>query len=312
MGFRKSQRGNYLMSIDFNIAFDAYESVRHRLPRYEQTMAQPKTINTLDDVADDFDVFFLDAFGVLNIGEKVIPNVPERVASLQKLGKRVLVVSNAAGFPHATLVQKYKRLGYDFDPEDIITSRAALLKATVHLKDKHWGLMATRSTGLEDLEELRVSYIEEDSSIYDDVDGFLMLGSAAWTETRQALLEKSLRDKPRPVFVGNPDIVAPRESGFSTEPGYYAHRLADNVGVVPEFFGKPFKNIYELAFERIGKVEKSRILMVGDSLHTDILGANCIGIQSALVSNYGFFANQGLETALKTAQMFPDYILAQP
>ena len=300
------------MSIDFKIAFDAYESVRHRLPRYEQTMVLPKTINTLDDIADDFDVFFLDAFGVLNIGEKAIPDVPERVTALQNLGKRVLVVSNAAGFSHATLVQKYKRLGYDFDPQDIITSRAALLTATAQLKDKHWGLMATRSTGLEDLEELRVTYIEEDASIYDDVDGFLMLGSAAWTETRQALLEKSLRDNPRPVLVGNPDIVAPRESGFSTEPGYYAHRLADNVGVVPEFFGKPFKNIYALAFERIGKVEKSRILMVGDSLHTDVLGANCIGIKSALVSNFGFFANQDLGAALKTAQMLPDYILAQP
>lgn len=312
MGVGQGARGNYLMSIEYAQAYDAYEAVRHRLPPYLSVDRAPVTLDTLDDLADVFDVFFLDAFGVLNIGERAIPEVPARIAALQAAGKRILIVSNAAGFPHATLVEKYTRLGYCFDPDDIITSRKSLLAGLGGRRELHWGLMATRSTGLQDLEGLNLTYIEEDPSVYDAVEGFLMIGSAAWTEERQALLETALRKRPRPVLVGNPDIVAPREQGFSSEPGYFAHRLADQTGITPEFFGKPFRNIYDLAFQRVGDVDPTRVLMVGDSLHTDILGAHAAGIKSALIANYGFFAGQDLGTALKTAQISPDYILARP
>ena len=65
-------------------------------------------------------------------------------------------------------------------------------------------------------------------------------------------LEASLRARPRPLVIANPDLVAPRETGLSLEPGYYAHLLADRLGIGPEFFGKPFKNIFDLAFARLG------------------------------------------------------------
>ena len=82
-------------------AFAAYENIRHRLPPTSSKGACVRLPN-LDAIANKFDTFFLDAFGVLNIGETAIAGVPERVANLQKVGKRVLVVSNAAGFPHAS------------------------------------------------------------------------------------------------------------------------------------------------------------------------------------------------------------------
>ncbi|WP_367181562.1 HAD-IA family hydrolase [uncultured Ruegeria sp.] len=126
------------------------------------------------------------------------------------------------------------------------------------------------------------------------------------------MLESALLKRPRPVLVGNPDIVAPRENGFSSEPGLFAHRLADRTGVVPEFFGKPFGNIFELAFKRLGSVDKSRVLMVGDSLHTDILGARAAGIASALVSGYGFFAGHDIEDPIQKAGIVPDIVVTRP
>ncbi len=293
-------------------AFAAYEAVRHRLPQAAPSDRQYRTAATLEDLADDFDVFLLDAFGVLNIGDRAIPGTPERVANLKAAGKRVLVVSNAAGFPHATLMQKYARLGYDFAPEDVVTSRATLLAGMQGLRDKHWGLMATRSAGLGDLEGLNLTYLEEDPSPYDVVEGFLLIGSAAWTETRQALLENALLSRLRPVLVGNPDIVAPREQGFSVEPGHFAHRLANRTKASVEFFGKPFTNIFDLAFKRLGTVDRSRVVMVGDSLHTDILGARTAGVASALISDYGFFAGQDVAAAIAQAGIVPDYVVAQP
>ncbi|MCR9167390.1 MULTISPECIES: HAD-IIA family hydrolase [Marivita] len=293
-------------------AFEAYEAVRHRLPLVAPSGTAFRRAATLADIADGFDVFLLDAFGVLNIGEAAIPGTPERIRNLKAAGKRVLVVSNAAGFPHAALMEKYTRLGYDFAPDDVITSRVTLLAGLNGRQNLHWGLMATRSTGLRDLEDLNLTYLEEDPAPYDAVEGILLVGSAAWTEERQALLEDSLRKRPRPVLVGNPDIVAPRETGFSVEPGHFAHRLADRTGITPEFYGKPFPDIFDLAFKRLGDVDRSRVLMVGDSLHTDILGARNIGISSALIAQYGFFAGQDAEKAVLATGIVPDFIVERP
>ncbi len=300
-------------------AFAAYERVRHRLPPSLSPSlpagasgAGCQRLANLDALADDIDVFLLDAFGVLNIGDTAISGVPERIAGQQKAGKRVLVVSNAAGFPHGMLMEKYARLGYDFAPEDVITSRKATLQALHRAPPMKWGLMATESLGRGDIEAFDMDYLAEDAAAYDAVDGFVMLGSAVWTETRQSLLEASLRANPRPVYVGNPDIVAPREAGFSIEPGHFAHRLADATGIEPQFFGKPFGNIFDLAFTQLQESDLARTVMVGDSLHTDILGGQAAGVKTALISDYGFFAGKDLAEPISVSGIQPDYILQQP
>ncbi|MEP5762292.1 MAG: HAD-IIA family hydrolase [Litoreibacter sp.] len=292
-------------------AFAAYESVRHRLPAVQRAGACLHRAN-LDAIADDIDVFLLDAFGVLNIGETAIEGVPERVTGLQSAGKRVLVVSNAAGYPHDSLMQKYAKLGYDFVDEDVITSRKATLRGLRSEPELRWGLMATESLGREDLEGLNVTYLADDPEVYEEVEGFLLIGSASWTEERQTLLEATLLRKPRPVFTGNPDIIAPRETNFSIEPGSYAHRLADRTGSAPQFFGKPFQNIFDLAFERLGNVDKNRVVMVGDSLHTDILGGQTAGVKTALIAGYGFFGGADVTGPIAASGIRPDYILERP
>ena len=130
---------------------------------------------------------------------------------------------------------------------------------------------------------------------------------------KQAHLERALLDRRRPVLVGNPDIVAPREFGFSIEPGHYAHRLATRIGATPDFFGKPFGNVFDAVMRRLGRAQDpDRIVMVGDSLHTDILGASASGIRSALIEGFGFFAGHSATEAIERSGISPDYILARP
>lgn len=308
MGIGQSARRDHLKTQE---AFASYERVRHRLPVARVGGASVQLPN-LDALADDMDVFLLDAFGVLNIGDSAIEGVPARVAGLQKAGKRVMVVSNAAGFPHALLMEKYKNLGYDFAPEDVVTSRKATLQALHAAPPLKWGLMATPSLGRGDIEPFDMMYLAEDAGAYDAAEAFVLLGSAVWTQERQALLEASLQRVPRPVYVGNPDIVAPREAGFSVEPGHFAHRLADRTGVELQFFGKPFGNIFDLAFALLGAHDPARTVMVGDSLHTDILGGQAAGLKTALISGFGFFAGHDVESPIRASGITPDYILARP
>lgn len=294
-----------------NEAFAAYENVRHRLPTVTRGGACQRMAH-LEAIADQIDVFLLDAFGVLNIGETAIEGVPARVARLQKAGKRVIVVSNAAGYPHADLMAKYARLGYDFVPEDVITSRKTILHGLRSEPARRWGLMANKALGRADLDGLDVTYLMDDPQPYDRAEAFLLLGSAIWTAARQDLLISSLRANPRPVYVGNPDIVAPRETGFSTEPGHFAHDLADATGIAPQFFGKPFGNIFDMAFDLLGGIDPNRTVMVGDSLHTDILGGQAAGIKTALISGYGFFGGHDVDGPIATSGIQPDFILDRP
>lgn len=301
-----------MISLTAEQAFSAYEAVRHRLPTASPPERASRRVTSLEDLAEDFDVFLLDAFGVLNIGETAIPGTRERIDDLRRAGKRVLVVSNAASVPRDDLATKYRRLGYDFEPEDIISSRLAMAAAMTGTESVYWGVMSSSSVHLGDFGDIRAVALQDDPGPYEDAEGFLLIGSGSWTEARQARLEAAIRAKHRPVLVANPDIVAPRENGFSAEPGHFAHLLADRTGVVPEFFGKPFGNIFELALSRAGDIPKRRTLMVGDSLHTDILGAQAAGVASALVADYGFFAGSDAQSAIERSKIVPDFILDRP
>jgi ribonucleotide monophosphatase NagD (HAD superfamily) len=52
--------------------------------------------------------------------------------------------------------------------------------------------------------------------------------------------------------------------------------------------------------------------MVGDSLHTDILGARTVGIASALIADYGFFAGHDAGKAVSASGIVPDFIVGRP
>ncbi len=312
MGFGQGSRRDYLIPKRTEEAFVEYESVRHVLPPARPAKCAPEYLESLADIADRFDVFLLDAFGVLNIGENAIPGTPDRVADLVAAGKRVIVVSNAASMRKEALVRKYKDLGYPFDTDDVISSRDALIAGLQMQDSLHWGVMALADDDLSDLGDLRMTILGDDPAPYDAAEGFLLVGSASWTETRQALLESALAKNLRPVLVGNPDIVAPRETHFSLEPGHYAHRLTKKTGVAPVFYGKPFKGVYDIVFAKLGPVDLTRVVMVGDTLHTDILGAHTADVCSALIANYGFFAGSDVRHAIARSGISPTYVLARP
>lgn len=293
-------------------AFNAYQSVRDRLPKPDFPDTS-ETVGTLFELADRIDTFLLDGFGVLNIGETAIPNAIERVEQLRAMGKRVLVVTNAAGYSRRRQLLRYAKLGFDLAHDDIVSSRETVLAAIGLGPQYRWGVMANPAFGTEELEQLDAAFLEDDSSPYASAEAFLMLGSAVWTEKRQQMLVRSLHERPRPVFVGNPDIVAPRESDLSREPGHFAHRIQDETSVAPRFFGKPFADIYDIAFQRLGgDFDPERTLMVGDTLHTDILGGRTAGIKTALISDYGSLASTDVYAAIKSSGICPDFVVRKP
>jgi ribonucleotide monophosphatase NagD (HAD superfamily) len=286
--------------------FDRYEAVRHRLPDAKTPFGMTD-INSLLEVTDHVDAFIFDAFGVLNVGEVPIPGASGRLEQLRSGGHEIRVLSNAASYDHSAAVEKFRKLGMNFHEEEVITSRDASL---ANLPPGLWGCIAATADSLEDI-PAQTLRLEGDQGDFDHVDGFLFLSTENWTTEKHLILESSLRDNPRPVIIANADLVAPREGGFTLEPGHFGHLLAD-LGIPNiRFFGKPFAEVYDLIEASLPGIKRQRIVMCGDTLHTDILGAAAHGWSTALVTRDGLFANADTDAFCRRAQLFPTWRLAR-
>ena len=289
-------------------AVQQYEAVRSLLPKAAMP-AQSIHADGLIEIADHFDVFLLDAFGVLNVGDVAIAGAVQRVQMLKNMGKQVLVLTNGACFPVEQALKKFRDFGFSFELKDIVSSRDALAASLPSLPDNgYWGVMSTQNSQVETLGIPWLS-LQNDRSAYDEASGFILLSTLEWTEVQQMFLQESLAKVARPILVGNPDIVAPRGRYLSLEPGYYGHKLGSELKIQAKFFGKPFTNIYDLAFSRLPNIDPSRVVMVGDTLHTDVLGGAAYGIKTALVTDHGLFSGYDYKKFIEQTQIVPDFII---
>lgn len=292
--------------IDLDWTFARYEALRDRLPRADFPAAS-LPVADLGAVAGRYDGFILDAFGVLNVGETAIPGAAARIAALRVLGKRLVVLTNGASYPRAAALAKYARLGFDFAADEVVASRDLAAAALAGFpKGMVWAAITAPGAGFEDL-PARVEPL--DDGLLARADGFLFLGSEGWTGARQQALAAALRARPRPVLVANPDVVAPREGGFSLEPGHFAAALPGAV----QYHGKPHGPALEAAIARLeaaGPLDRARIAMVGDTLHTDVLGGRAAGLGTVLIAGHGLFRGRDPAPYIARSGIVPDVIAA--
>ncbi len=288
-------------------AFNRYQETLGRLPRVTRS-GETVSIGDLSDIEDQFDVFVFDAFGVLNVGETPIEGAALRIEKLRQAGKQIVLLTNSASQSRQKIKKHFSALGFDFTFEEIVTSRDILIVALAGYDPKmSWGIIASDPLSFADLP---CQTILLDRANIADVDGFIFLRITEWTTDSHEELINALRAHPRPVLIGNPDLVGPRENSFSRQPGYFAHDIWDRTGIVPQFFGKPYANAFDLVRERLGDqgLEK-RVVMAGDTLHTDILGATVAGFSTALVTGQGVMRGLDIKSCIEASGIHPDFIL---
>ena len=113
---------------DTDWAFHAYEAARSRLP-HPRFADGFQVADKLSDIADHFDTFLLDGFGVLNVGKTAVPGAIDCVEHLRASGKKVVLVTNSASTSIFGQVKRYAKLGFDFAQKDIVSSRDPTLAA---------------------------------------------------------------------------------------------------------------------------------------------------------------------------------------
>jgi HAD superfamily hydrolase (TIGR01450 family) len=286
--------------------FDRYEEVRARFPDVSAREAS-LSIKSLLDIADQVDAFVFDAFGVLNVGETMIPGADIRLDQLRARGCDIRILTNAASYDREGAIAKFKRLGLRVEDDEIVTSREAALQ---NLSEGHWGVIAADTDPLNDLPG-NVTRLKDSPDDYDNVDKFLFLSTADWNSSRQGLLETAMQRRPRQLLIGNADLAAPRDDGFSIEPGHFGHQIADRFPDHVQFFGKPFPEVYDLIEASLPTLSPVRIAMCGDTLHTDILGAAARGWRTVLVTQDGLFAGYETEPFSEQSRLFADWQLSR-
>jgi len=292
-----------MLPIDFDTAWRTYRAAETYLPA-KAPAVEPRQVAGLREVAGDFDLIVLDAYGVLHDGGDGFPFARAAVAELQAAGKQVCVLTNDASGNKEAVAARSAQRGYRFATDAIIAGTDLLPD---HLERfAGWGVVASWPRPYpERLDAL--PRLDTERANYDRVDGILYLDSDTWSETAQAAMTASLIAMPRPVLVANPDVACPQGGGMTAEPGFFLHWAAQAAGLVPEFIGKPHGGVYDLVKRRFPNVAPNRMLAVGDTPHTDILGARAAGMRAMLVQT-GFTRGRDAGVLAADSGIWPDFV----
>lgn len=292
-------------SLDAMTTLAAYESLRALMP--ENAPRNTRQIARLRDLIDEVEGFILDGYGVINLGSEMIPGIAEFFSQAEAAGRPVIVLTNGASFPSTKAAAKYANWNLPVKAGHVVSSR----DATLALLTDTWSAGRLMTLGRDTTPLQRADALHWGQDNPDEADGFVFLGAVTWDEDQHQQLVSCLIDRPRPVYIANPDISAPQKQGFSAEPGYWALRLMQEAQIHPIWCGKPHAPAFELALAHMdqlaGKpVPRHQIAMVGDSLHTDILGANHQGLKSVLLTGYGLLKGLDWQAVVDSTGIHPD------
>lgn len=290
-----------------------YEALRPHMPPAVPPAVPMREVSCLVDILPHVDALILDGFGVINVGPSLIDGIDEVLDMAATRDIAVMVLTNGAGQGGDATWGKYRDWGLPIKRPQVVSSRDALEAA---LPDVAAGrIVAALGPAARPLGVANELTLAGDADLFERAQSFAFLASADWDDSLQAALEGALAKGGRDLLVGNPDISAPLGGVFSVEPGYWAVRAMQATGITPRWYGKPHRAAFDLAFARLEQVygrkfERNRVAMVGDSLHTDILGARAAGLQAVLLTDHGLFSDGGAHDMISACGIVPDWIAA--
>lgn len=278
------------MSITFERTWETYRMAERFMPVKAAPVVSQK-VKCVIDVCDEFDLVLLDAYGVLHDGIRAIDGALESFAELRKRGIAVYVISNGPSRSREQMVKTYRKMGYDFTVDEVSNSAMQVKVLAKDFRVTGWEINSPE----EPMEwpERPLPQGNHTGLVYGEP---------------QVDIFKTYVDAKRPIIVSNPDVAAPVGGELSNEPGEDAFwALHQNPKLPIAFSGKPYPQVFEAALAKFAHIPRQRVLMVGDTLHTDILGARHVGIQAMLVKS-GLFKGRDIDSYIEECDITPEFI----
>ncbi len=258
-----------------------------------------------------YKALMFDIDGTLIAAGKLLPGAEELLQYLRQSAFPFGLLTNDGNHSTEEKSELMERAGLHVAPEEIISCSMALEEYAEEqqCQGKMFFIMGdlgvpcyARRAGLVPCRDIK--RIEECEGV------IIGEGFYNWQDNIHAVFNFLIRHPERPLIVPNPDSYWPgRVRGeYGIGAGAKARficGLLNEMGIEKEplYFGKPYPMIYEYALHRLTarfgltpKPEMRQILMIGDSLTSDIRGANRLGIDSLLVLTGITSASQASES----------------
>lgn len=239
----------------------------------------PDMIEGIGAIIDRYDYFILDIFGVIHDGIEPFEGTIRCLEELQKAAKGVCLLSNSPRRAHSAGKQM-EFMGIAPNLYDhIITSGEAtynyLQNPENRTGDKYWYIGTDHDyNAIADLDLQQVGRLEDADFILNSIPGTTATERAKLIDDLQLAQEHNI-----PMVCANPDLVVNIGDEQYECAGSFA-RIYEQMGGSVIYFGKPHAPVYEECHAFFNHGDKSRIVAVGDSLHTDVSGASRFGIAS--------------------------------
>ena len=239
-------------------------------------------------LVEKYRAFAIDLDGVVWRGDQFLDGAIETLERTQSLGKQVLLLTNNGSYSRPVVEARLRNEGLEMNGIDILTSIAVTIR---------W----VEANGLKGASALVVAQDEVVNQLSDVLDVKGTSGSydvvivgrdTGFDYKKLTLAADAIRSGA--AFIGlNRDLSMPVESGFVPGTGALVAAIEAASGVEPVVLGKPHAPMMSMALEILGGKD---VLMVGDRFDSDIVGAQSVGWESALVST-GEGQPNGLEPA---------------
>jgi HAD superfamily hydrolase (TIGR01459 family) len=249
-------------------------------------MSSPaRALAGFSEIAGNYDAALCDVWGVVHNGVAAYPSAVKALVEYRKAGGRLVFITNAPR-PSGPLIAMLDRLGVSRDAYDAIVSSGDATRAMIApYKGKvvhHVGPPTEDDSLYEGLGVIRGPAEEAEAVVVTDLD--TDDDTPDMYNDRVALwLKRGL-----PMICANPDRVVEHGDQLIYCGGALGDLYEARGGKV-RMAGKPYRPIYDealrLAEVAAGrKLDKARIVAVGDSVRTDAIGASQFGIDLLFVT----------------------------
>ena len=231
----------------------------------------------LRSIVEEYDVFFIDIWGVLHDGLNLFENSVEVLEKLEKNKKQYVLLTNAPR-PNLTVIKYLKKMGLDEKKaQQVYTSGQAALDQL-----KNMNLKSFFHIGPPRDFDLFKTFESQKSEKIDSSEFLLLTGLFDDHKTDLKFYEKLLLDHTKKKMIcTNPDLVVDRGEEREFCAGSVA-KIFEKLGGEVKYFGKPYPEVYKKALNNLGG---KKVICIGDNLNTDIKGANLQNFDSLLINN---------------------------
>lgn len=241
---------------------------------------------------EKFEGVIFDVDGVLEFQGKVYAGAVELVNSLREKGIIIRILTNSTLKSRKQCADQLKAKGFYIHETEVITASYATAQYLKSLQPQSCWIML-KGKGQEEFKEFTQDIEKPEYLVLGD-----MRDDFNFHNMNKAL---QLLKKGAKLIVMITEMVDNSLGELELTVGAYGKMLEEAAQIKATYIGKPNKYIFQIILETM-PVDKSNVLMVGDKIATDILGAKNVGLKSVLVKT-GEFKETDLNSNIK-----PDYI----